>query len=174
MSDSRKNKFPPDDISKKTRLENDERFPSGPWEGFFLMAHTGRKRHMMELILKFSETRITGEGRDFVGDFILRGRYDVATGHCLWNKKYVNRHEVGYDGYNEGKGIFGRWEIIEGSGSHRGGFLIWPKGMGDPTNHRKKVEVKEPVETDHRVISESELITVSSDNLDKSAELFDN
>jgi hypothetical protein len=173
MADPNENKTPPDSKSKKTRLENDERFPSGPWEGFFLMSHTGRKRHMMELILKFSETRITGEGRDFVGDFILRGRYDLATGHCLWNKKYVKRHEVGYDGYNEGKGIFGKWEILDTTPSH-GGFLIWPKGMGDPTNHRKREVVEEPAEAGRQAISESELVTVSAENLDQSTESFDN
>ena len=172
MADSHKNKIPPDSDSKKLRQENDERFPSGPWEGFFLMAHTGRKRHMMELILKFSETRITGEGRDFVGDFILRGRYDLTTGDCVWNKKYVNRHEVAYDGYNEGKGIFGKWEIMDTTPSH-GGFLIWPKGMGGPTNPRKREEVEVPAEPSQSGISESELVTVSSDNLDQSAESFD-
>jgi hypothetical protein len=172
MADPNENKTPPDSKSKKPRLENDERFPSGPWEGFFLMSHTGRKRHMMELILNFSETRITGEGRDFVGDFILRGRYDLATGHCLWNKKYVKRHEVGYDGYNEGKGIFGKWEILDTTPSH-GGFLIWPKGMGDPTNHRKREVVEVPAEAGRQAISESELVTVSAENLDQSTESFD-
>ena len=99
-------------------------------------------------------------------------RYDLATGHCLWNKKYVKRHEVGYDGYNEGKGIFGKWEIIDTTPFH-GGFLIWPKGMGDPTNHRKREEVEAPAETDHRAISESELVTVSAENLDQAEEKFD-
>lgn len=157
------NKLTPDVKSGKKKLETDERFPSGPWEGFFLMSHTGRKRHMMELLLTFSETRITGEGRDFVGDFILRGRYDIETGHCLWNKKYVSKHEVGYEGYNEGKGIFGKWEINDSTPSH-GGFLIWPQGMGDPTNHRRRQEADVPADDSVRHISEENLVTVSAES----------
>ncbi len=165
-------KIPPEVKSDKTQLENDERFPSGPWEGFFLMSQTDRKRHMMDLILTCSETRMTGEGQDFVGDFILRGRYEIATGRCVWNKKYLNRHEVGYVGYNEGKGIFGKWEILDTNHSH-GGFLIWPKGMGDPTNHRKRAEVEAPAQSDQTAFSESELITVSIDNIEKSADTIE-
>lgn len=157
------NNLPPDVKFKKAKLETDDRFPSGPWEGFFLMSHTGRKRHMMELNLTFSETRITGEGRDFVGDFILRGRYDLESGHCLWNKKYVSKHEVGYDGYNEGKGIFGKWLINDDTPSH-GGFLVWPKGMGDPTIHRRRNEEEAPVDDQQRTVTEADLATVSAES----------
>lgn len=145
----------------KLKLETDERFPSGEWEGFFLMSQTGTKRHMMELKLTFAEGKMNGEGRDFVGEFLMTGRYEVETGRCAWAKKYVGKHDVSYDGFNEGKGIFGRWEILDIIVWH-GGFLIWPKGMGDPTKHRRRAETDAPVDFESRGISESDLATVSA------------
>ena len=150
-----------DDLKPKLKPETDERFPSGEWEGFFLMGHTGTKRHLMELMLTFSEGKMSGEGRDFVGEFLLSGRYEVETGRCIWNKKYVRKHEVSYDGFNEGKGIFGRWEIQDVITWH-GGFLIWPKGMGDPTKHRRRAEADAPVDSEPMGVSESDFATVSA------------
>lgn len=150
-----------DENRPKLKLETDDRFPSGEWEGFFLMAHTGTKRHMMELILTFSEGKIQGEGRDFVGEFLMTGRYEVESGRCRWSKKYVGKHDVNYDGFNEGKGIFGRWEILDVITWH-GGFLIWPKGMGDPTKHRRRAEADAPVDSKPMGVSEDELMTVSA------------
>jgi hypothetical protein len=114
--------------------ETDPRFPSGPWVGFFLQPLIPG-RHAMELGLVFSNGQMTGEGRDWVGKFIIRGRYDVQDGKCHWTKRYLSRHDVFYQGYNEGKGIWGVWEIpeSESSGHQRGGFHIWPEGMADPT-----------------------------------------
>jgi hypothetical protein len=156
-------RMPKDTGEEPTTLkpETDERFPSGEWEGFFLMSHTGLRRHMMELLLSFSQGRLKGEGRDFVGDFLLRGRYDVETGRCIWNKKYVNKHEVNYDGFNEGKGIFGKWEIQDVMTWH-GGFLIWPKGMGDPTRHRRRAEADVPIDAENRGVTEADLAPVSA------------
>ena len=109
--------------------ETDPRFPSGPWQGFFLMAHLPG-RHKMELHLNFRKGVMTGEGRDLIGPFLIRGKYDLDDGKCRWTKRYVGKHDVAYQGYNEGKGIWGLWEIPP---SWRGGFHIWPSAMGDPT-----------------------------------------
>jgi hypothetical protein len=117
-----------------TDLETDPRFPSGPWTGFFLQRLVPG-RHRMELRLTFRQGTISGEGRDWVGGFIIRGRYDIADGRCHWHKRYVGKHDVYYQGFNEGKGIWGTWEIAA-SHEHfyqRGGFHIWPEGMPDPT-----------------------------------------
>ena len=111
-------------------VETDPRFPSGPWRGFFLMDHWPG-RHQMELILTFRQGVITGEGRDFVGTFLIRGRYNLDDGKCHWTKRYIGKHAVAYQGYNEGKGIWGLWEIPP---NWRGGFHIWPTAMGDPTS----------------------------------------
>ena len=112
-------------------LETDPRFPSGPWTGFFVQKVPIRGRFDMELILRFRDQVLTGEGRDYVGRFILRGRYSIETGECNWTKRYIGAHDVSYHGFNEGRGIWGRWEIA-GQGLH-GGFHIWPEGMADPS-----------------------------------------
>src|SRR5438876_11756365 len=90
-----------------TELETDPRFPSGPWTGFFLQTrapHPGR--HKMELRLKFRAGTLTGEGRDLVGKFVIRGRYNTADGKCHWSKRYLGKHDVIYQCYNEGTGIW--------------------------------------------------------------------
>lgn len=84
----------------------------------------------MELQLTFRQGVMTGEGRDLIGPFVIRGRYQVDNGECWWTKKYIKKHDVFYHGYNEGKGIWGLWEIPP---SWKGGFHIWPESMGDPT-----------------------------------------
>ena len=53
-------------------LETDPRFPSGPWTGYFLQRQIPGK-HLMELRLTFIKGSMTGEGRDWVGDFVIRG-----------------------------------------------------------------------------------------------------
>src|SRR5690348_1906912 len=130
-TDPRDTPTPPD-------LEQDGRFPSGPWKGYFLQRPLAG-RQWMELNLTFREGKVRGEGRDWVGDFVIRGRYDVETGKCSWNKRYVGQHDIAYDGYNEGKGIWGTWEWPPFP-PHRGGFHIWPESMGDPTISRLSEE----------------------------------
>ena len=128
------------------KLEADERFPSGPWEGFWLQPMLDKKRHGMELILTFHDGNLTGEGRDRVGTFLVRGRYSTDDGKCYWTKRYVGKHDVFYQGYNEGRGIWGTWEIDVPP--MRGGFHIWPVGMGDPTRPRKAAEADVPAEAE--------------------------
>src|SRR4051794_26498750 len=91
-------------------LEADSRFPSGRWEGYFLQKQIPGK-HQMELMLSFADGQMTGQGRDWVGTFTIDGRYDLQTGECWWHKRYVGKHHVYYRGYNEGRGIWGSWEI---------------------------------------------------------------
>jgi len=114
-------------------LETDARFPSGPWVGFFLQKFPPLGRQMMEMRLTFRNGDLQGEGRDVVGAFVLRGRYNLADGRCYWTKRYLHRHDVFYEGFNEGKGIWGTWEIPRGPDlpELHGGFHIWPEGMGD-------------------------------------------
>ena len=130
---------------RQTR-ETDTRFPSGPWIGFFLQpAVPGR--HLMELRLTFSNGVMVGEGRDWVGPFVLRGRYDLADGKCHWIKHYLGKHDVFCKGFNEGKGIWGVWDIpgTEDYPSQRGGFHIWPEGMADPTDSHLTEEADLPL-----------------------------
>jgi hypothetical protein len=98
-------------------------YPAGIWTGFF---NYGRGSHPepMDLFLHFSGGRITGEGRDPVGGFVITGAHD-AGGECHWTKTYPGSHDVAYRGFREGKGIWGLWEI---AGCGGGGFHIWPLG----------------------------------------------
>ena len=138
-------------------LETDPRFPSGPWVGFFLQKALPGK-HMMDLHLNFQQGTMTGEGRDVVGHFIIRGKYGIDDGKCHWTKRYLGKHDVFYEGYNEGKGIWGKWEITPDQNLGRqlnGGFHIWPVAMGDPTGQHltEQADVPAPAE---------ELVTVGS------------
>jgi hypothetical protein len=84
----------------------------------------------MQLRLTFLRGVIRGSGLDLIGPFTIDGHYEVREGRCWWVKRYVGAHDVSYSGHNEGKGIWGVWEI---SRTYSGGFHIWPIGMDDPT-----------------------------------------
>jgi hypothetical protein len=132
-------------------LETDPRFPSGPWVGFFLQKWPPLGKQWMELRLTFRSGDLTGEGRDIIGTFVLAGSYSVADGRCHWRKTYLGKHDVYYSGFNEGKGIWGTWEIPSGLATPirlHGGFHIWPEGMGDPTEPGLKEAADLPVEAD--------------------------
>jgi hypothetical protein len=123
-------------------VEQDSRFPSGPWTGFFLQ-RPSTARHWMELRLTFRQGTLHGDGSDIVGAFTMDGHYEPKDGRCSWTKRYVGKHDVSYTGYNEGKGIWGLWEIPPWG---RGGFHIWPVGMDDPTQQRRTQAEEVPVE----------------------------
>jgi hypothetical protein len=129
---------------EQASLETDPRFPSGPWTGFFVQSHFLPGRYQMELRLTFKQGEMTGEGRDWVGQFLVRGQYDVQDGRCHWTKRYIGKHDVFYQGFNEGKGIWGMWELPDDS-SVKGGFHIWPEGMPDPTKSHLTEEAELPM-----------------------------
>jgi hypothetical protein len=122
--------------------ETDPRFPSGKWFGFWTQTMPVRARPKQEMILTFTKGAVTGEGRDMVGPFLIRGFYSTADGKCRWTKRYVGKHDVFYEGFNEGKGIWGTWAID----INHGGFHIWPEGMSDPTSPALAEEADVPVE----------------------------
>jgi hypothetical protein len=136
------------DECKQDDLETDPRFPSGRWTGFFLQSQVPG-RHVMELNLTFRNGVLTGDGRDWVGPFTIRGRYHVVDGKCHWTKRYVGKHDVFYAGYNEGKGIWGRWEIPPGW--WHGGFHIWPEGMPDPSKPQLSASADLPAVVEEEV-----------------------
>jgi hypothetical protein len=110
--------------------ESDPRFPGGRWTGFFIQPWIPG-RHTMNLDLTFQNGEMEAQGSDWVGPFTFTGSYDVADGKCTWTKKYLRKHQVSYAGVNEGKGIWGVWEISQLGGWYRdrGVFHIWPEGM---------------------------------------------
>jgi hypothetical protein len=95
----------------------------------------------MDLRLTFHQGVLSGDGHDRIGAFLIRGKYTVDDGKCWWTKSYIGRHDVFYQGYNEGKGIWGLWDIPP---NYRGGFHIWPVGMPDPTQPRLAESIDQP------------------------------
>jgi hypothetical protein len=134
--------------SSPQEVETDERFPSGPWVGFWMQGKTLGRQWMQNLWLEFREGRVKGGGSDIVGNFALRGEYEVASGSFTILKDYLGLHTVTYVGRNENDGnwLWGVWTI---RAHDRGGFHIWPKGVDDPTVPRlraaKQLQVAEPV-----------------------------
>ena len=109
--------------------ESDARFPSGEWTGFFLQPRYYSGRVKMSLTLTYKDGSLKGEGVDCVGDFVMRGTYDLASGEVIIHKRYLRANDVYYRGFAEPKhkGIWGVWQIRS---DDRGGWHIWPKSQG--------------------------------------------
>lgn len=116
-----------------------DQYPTGPWRGYFIDPRE-RGRQRMELLLEFGNERITGEGRDIVGPFVVDGRYEPSE-ECHWTKSYVGQHDVFYSGRKQGKCIVGTWELDGLSG----GFKVWPLGQGTGDDDSVGEELAEPV-----------------------------
>jgi hypothetical protein len=97
----------------------------------------------MELDLTFANGLMSGDGRDDIGLFLIKGKYDAETRECYWTKSYAGAHDVFYRGFREGKGIWGTWEI---SLFGHGGFYIWPVASGEAESEKEKKEDAAPVE----------------------------
>ena len=118
---------------------SDKMYPSGPWTGFY--NYQPKDKHRMDLHLSFTNGRITGEGNDNVGAFVIKGEYSPQSAECHWTKTYLGAHDVFYRGFREGKGIWGTWEIREQS---HGGFHIWPKDSSDGESSSTTALAKRP------------------------------
>jgi hypothetical protein len=128
----------------KIEVETDPRFPSGKWVGFW-MQRLIIGRQYMGLQLTFANSQITGEGFDRVGEFIMHGGYDLRSGACVIHKRYLDAHDVLYEGRNENDGLWlwGLWSIEY---LDRGGFHLWPAGESDPTGRTLHAELEIPHE----------------------------
>ena len=122
--------------------DNEPDFPSGLWRGFYNY-NAGGVRHRQEMVLRFADGAMTGDGCDGVGPFRIHGSYDPTTRSVTWAKAYVGMHAVHYQGFREGKGIWGTWRI---PGDHSGGFMIWPKGIGDQIEEDERIGAEVPAE----------------------------
>jgi len=126
---------------ESTDTTDDPAFPSGDWVGFY---QQGNDRFRMDLRLTFADGRVAGAGGDGVGEFSVRGRYDVESREVTFHKFYVRAHDVWYRGFGDGaaRGIWGTWEI---GAAERSGFHIWPRDVGSGDQARAVVEIDEPV-----------------------------
>ncbi len=98
----------------------------------------------MDLHLTFAQGRMTGDGTDDIGRFLINGGYNSANGECWWTKTYPGSHEVFYHGFRDGFGIWGGWDIPPLA---KGGFHIWPRRAGNGAHEAQKEQLEEPVET---------------------------
>ena len=128
-------------LTDKNPSARGDKFVSGPWLGFFTYA-SGPTKRRMELALRFGSGRIVGEGNDGIGAFVIRGSYSVRTGECQWNKGYLGKHSVHYDGMLVGKVIQGHWQI---DNKWTGGFRIWPQGCGEEDNSIETEKLETPM-----------------------------
>ena len=104
----------------------------------------------MDLQLNFAGGVLSGDGSDDIGRFQIKGGYDAGTRQCHWTKSYLGAHDVFYQGYREGKGIWGTWEI---GIRHRGGFHIWPREAGEGETQAESNELADPVEAVGSVVN---------------------
>lgn len=107
-------------------------------------------KYQMEIDLTFADGVLSGDGRDYVGEFLLSGTYDLSDGRCFWHKKYIGGHDIYYKGFNEGKGIWGTW-TWPSAPSVTGGFHIWPEFMGDPTQQTLEEQADLPIIVEEKV-----------------------
>lgn len=122
---------------RKNPGEQDERFPSGPWRGFWMQ---DGYRGWMDLQLDFHEGKIAGRGSDSVGEFVFLGTYDTKDGRVLMTKQYIDQHKVEYEGWAELQhGIWGLWNLLP---HYRGGWQIRP--LGHSAGSSKHTRAKRP------------------------------
>ncbi len=114
-------------------------YRSGPWRGWWEQLEWGRQP-MGDLVLRFANGEIEGEGHDIIGPFVFTGSYDDR-GNLTMTKQYTGRmrHSVFYNGSYDGEGtILGTWSIGE---LWRGPFALSPI-PGQPGVSRPAQEIK--------------------------------
>ena len=100
-------------------------FPSGSWTGFFTYSRVAR-RFGMDLNLSFKNGRMTGEGNDSVGPFIISGAYDASDQRVLLDKRRMSGRTTCSTkdfGTERESGALGKSARFA-----TGGFHIWPQG----------------------------------------------
>jgi hypothetical protein len=95
-------------------------FPSGPWAGFYQF--DGRC-FPQQLELTFEGGVIRGGGWDNIGEFTIKGSYDLESREVRWTKGYAGGRNVYYRGFREGRGIWGTWRIPQKA---HAGLHVWP------------------------------------------------
>jgi hypothetical protein len=105
-------------------------FPSGRWRGYWQQKGWGRQA-MHNLVLRFEDGLVAGEGIDVVGRFTFAGACGPG-GTVVLVKHYPGRHRVVYRGAYNGEGaIVGEWTI----GDHlRGPFALSPEDVEAPAD----------------------------------------
>lgn len=140
--------------SSQPSSELDARFPSGEWNGFFLQPD-GARRYSMDMVLRFAEGSISGDGDDPVGAFSIDGEYNCDTSRCFWTKEYLGQHGVNYDGIARKGCIIGEWNIAQSPPQWCGPFFLWPRASGSQESLFERMLLE--YELDDSFTRESEL-----------------
>jgi hypothetical protein len=84
-------------------------------EGWWEQGWFGRQP-MLDLTLEFRGEEVSGNGRDMVGLFTLRGTLN-ASGEVALVKQYLGKHSVNYVGRYDGEGVLaGEWRLFMSRG----------------------------------------------------------
>jgi hypothetical protein len=107
----------------------EDEHPSGEWVGYY--GYKGKPaRCPMHLTLNFGQGIIGGAGIDNNGQFVINGSFDAANAKAKWDKRYVGKHSVQYDGTCRDGEIVGSWSLTSSDQrqnvSLNGEFRIWP------------------------------------------------
>lgn len=122
--------------------EQDPRFPSGPWFGFYRQGGTQSRQRFT---LAFKDGKVRGEGKDPVAPFVVTGTYCTESGTVNLIKSY-DTYRVFYRGVAlPDDGIPGLWTIPSFGGviTDTGEFHIWPDELAMEEGRRLAQE--EPV-----------------------------
>ena len=122
--------------------EQDPRFPSGPWFGFYRQGGTQSRQRFT---LQFRGGKVYGEGKDPVAPFVVTGTYCTDTGVVNLTKSY-DTYRVFYRGVAQpDDGIPGLWTIPYFGGviTDTGEFHIWPDELA--MEEGKRLAQEEPV-----------------------------
>lgn len=142
--------------------EFDLRFPTGEWTGFFIQPDS-RRRHAMELFLRFAVDKISGAGRDRIAEFSISGDYNTSTGGCCWRKQYVQMHRVIYSGQATSGGIIGQCQIPGNPEFWTGPFFIWPRSAGDLTAEFERAFLEQEMSWRQEIIWEPPAVSIAPD-----------
>ena len=104
--------------------EDDARFPSGEWSGFYVHGFGTVPRHPVTFLLTFANGSIQGSDSADQARFSWSGTYSTWEGRC-WMHMRTPTQTVYFDGRVDVTGIRGLWEI---HAACRGGFHFWPGG----------------------------------------------
>jgi hypothetical protein len=95
-------------------------FRSGEWVGWY--KYPDGKQTNTSAVIFFFPGHVAGYGNDEVGDFYINGA--ISGTHLTWDKQYVGKHLVKYDGNLANGSITGKWDI---PGSWGGPFQMSPR-----------------------------------------------
>ncbi|MSR40143.1 MAG: hypothetical protein EXS02_15070 [Planctomycetes bacterium] len=113
--------FLPTDKAFMLTAATEHDFPSGPWTGFYQFEGS---EYPQQLMLRFVGGVITGGGMDNLGEFTIKGSYELDTREVRWTKNYQGGRSVVCRGFREGRGIWGTWSMPDVGHS---GFHVWPR-----------------------------------------------